>query len=203
MTVAGWRICASRGWSFGRGLYAVRGAVGGTPLERRPGPWWPGVSGGGDDPPGPGQAGRRARLRSRLFRAYELMEDLRRDWAEHNLHRDMYRGLRVYLAPGMRVVDEFGAGAVTGSPIPSSPWCRPRMSAAASPSRRTRAAVSGGSLLRHRHRPGGTGPATALWPRVQRAARGAGSGRRAMSACLIGITRPRPTRENVNDNFAN
>ncbi len=37
-------------------------------------------------------------------RAYDLMEDLRKDRAENNLHRR----LRIYLAPKVLVVDEFG-----------------------------------------------------------------------------------------------
>ena len=39
-----------------------------------------------------------------FVRAYDLMEDLRKARAEHNLHRRM----RVYLSPKLLVVDEFG-----------------------------------------------------------------------------------------------
>ena len=39
-----------------------------------------------------------------FVRAYDLMEDLRKAKAEHNLERR----LRVYLAPKVLVVDEFG-----------------------------------------------------------------------------------------------
>ena len=39
-----------------------------------------------------------------FVRAYDLMEDLRKARAEHNL----YRRLRIYLAPKVLVVDEFG-----------------------------------------------------------------------------------------------
>ena len=39
-----------------------------------------------------------------FVRAYDLMEDLRKATAEHNLNRRM----RVYLAPKVLVVDEFG-----------------------------------------------------------------------------------------------
>ena len=64
-----------------------------------------------------------------LVRACELMEDLRKARAKHNLDRR----LRVYLAPKVLVVDEFGIWPTTGRRLPpSSPWCQPGTSAAAS-----------------------------------------------------------------------
>ena len=64
-----------------------------------------------------------------FVRAYDLMEDLRKARAEHNLDRRM----RICLAPKVLVVDEFGSGPTAGSrPPPSSPWYRPAASEAAS-----------------------------------------------------------------------
>ena len=64
-----------------------------------------------------------------FVRAYDLMEDLRKARAEHNLDRR----LRVYLAPKVLVVDEFGIWPTTGRPpLPSSLWSLPAMSGAAS-----------------------------------------------------------------------
>ena len=75
-----------------------------------------------------------------FVRAYDLMEDLRKASAEHNLDRR----LRIYLAPKVLVVESSASGATTGSqPPPSSPWCRPGTSGAASSSRPTRASASG------------------------------------------------------------
>ena len=60
-----------------------------------------------------------------FVRAYDLMEDLRKARAEHNLDRRM----RVYLAPKVLIADEFGIWPLTGSrPPPSSPWSRPATS---------------------------------------------------------------------------
>ena len=53
---------------------------------------------------GSGPQGHRERLRRLLRPRYDLMEDLRKARAEHNLDRRM----RVYLAPKVLVVDEFG-----------------------------------------------------------------------------------------------
>ena len=64
-----------------------------------------------------------------FVRAYELMEDLRKARAEHNLDRR----LRVYLAPKVLVVDEFGIRPYDREPPPpSSRWCRPARNGAAS-----------------------------------------------------------------------
>ena len=77
-----------------------------------------------------------------FVRAYELMEDLRKARTEHNLDRRM----KVYLAPKVLVVDEFGFCPTTGSrPPPSLLWCRPATSGAASSSRPIRASASGGN----------------------------------------------------------
>ena len=51
-----------------------------------------------------GQEGCRERVRAYFVRAYDLIEDLRKARAEHNLDRRM----RVYLAPKVLVVDELG-----------------------------------------------------------------------------------------------
>ena len=58
-----------------------------------------------------------------FVRAYDLMEDLRQARAEQNLDRRM----RIYLAPKVLVMDEFGiSDPTTGTPPPlSSPWCQP------------------------------------------------------------------------------
>ena len=64
-----------------------------------------------------------------FVRAYELMEDLRKARAEHNLDRR----LRVYLAPKVLVWTSSASGPATGRrPPPSSPWCRPGTKGAAS-----------------------------------------------------------------------
>ena len=64
-----------------------------------------------------------------FVRAYELMEDLRKARAEHNLDRRM----KIYLAPKVLVVVSSASGPMTGSRPPlSSPWCRPGTNGAAS-----------------------------------------------------------------------
>ena len=67
----------------------------------------PGSARRGQDPPGhsPWPCGPWRMARCAYFvRAYDLMEDLRKARAQHNLDRRM----RVYLAPKVLVVDEFG-----------------------------------------------------------------------------------------------
>ncbi len=57
-----------------------------------------------------------------FVRAYDLMEDLRKARAEHNLDRRM----RIYLAPKVLIVDEFGIWPYDReSATAFSPWCRP------------------------------------------------------------------------------
>ena len=64
-----------------------------------------------------------------FVRAYDLMEDLRRARIEHNLDRRM----KVYLAPKVLIVDEFGIWPYDrGRPPPSSRWCQPGTNGAAS-----------------------------------------------------------------------
>ena len=64
-----------------------------------------------------------------FVRAYALMEDLRKARIEHNLDRRM----KVYLAPKVLVVDEFGIWPYDReSASPSSRWYRPGTSGAAS-----------------------------------------------------------------------
>ena len=75
-----------------------------------------------------------------FVRAYDLMEDLRKARAEHNLDRR----LRIYPAPKVLVVDEFGIWPYDReSATAFSPWCRPGTSGAASSSPPTRASASG------------------------------------------------------------
>ena len=64
-----------------------------------------------------------------FVRAHDLMEDLRKTRNEHNLDRRM----KVYLAPRSLSWMSSASGPTTGSrPPPSSPWCRPGTSGAAS-----------------------------------------------------------------------
>ena len=100
-----------------------------------------------------------------FVRAYELMEDLRKARAEHNLDRRM----RVYLAPKVLVVDEFGI------------WPYDRESATAFftlvSARYERGSIIltsnkgfrgvGTTPRGHRHRLGGAGPTAAPQPRVE------------------------------------
>ena len=75
-----------------------------------------------------------------FIRAYDLMEDLRKARAEHNLDRRM----KVYLAPRCWSWTNSASGPTTGSrPPPSSPWCRPATNGAASSSLPTRASANG------------------------------------------------------------
>ena len=107
-----------------------------------------------------------------FVRAYDLMEDLRKARAQHNLDRRM----RVYLAPKVLVVDEFGIwpydreSAAAFFTLVSARAAGPEPaegSGAASSSLRTRASASGVSAGRHRHRLGSTGPAAAPQPRAE------------------------------------
>ena len=100
-----------------------------------------------------------------FVRAYDLMEDLRKARAEHNLDRR----LRVYLAPKVLVVDEFGI------------WPYDRDAATAFftlvSARYERGSIIltsnkgfgewGRAFGRHCHRLGGLGPAAAPQPRAQ------------------------------------
>ena len=76
-----------------------------------------------------------------FVRAYDLMEDLRKARAEHNLDRRM----RVYISlPRCWWWTNSASGPTTGSrPPPSSPWCQPATRRAPSSSLPTRASVSG------------------------------------------------------------
>ena len=79
-----------------------------------------------------------------FVRAYDLMEDLRKARAEHNLDRRMRSTWRPRCWSWM----SSASGPTTGSRPPlSSPSCRPGTSGAASSSHPTKASVSGGELL--------------------------------------------------------
>ena len=92
-----------------------------------------------------------------FVRAYDLMEDLRKARAEHNLDRR----LRVYLAPKVLVVDEFGIW----------PYDRdaagPLRTGQHHPDVKQRLRRVGRALGGHRHRLGGPRPAAAPQPCAQ------------------------------------
>ena len=77
-----------------------------------------------------------------FVRACDLMEDLRKARAEHNLDRR----LRVRLAPKVLAVDEFGIWPYDRDAAASSRWSQPATSGAASSSRPTKASARGAVL---------------------------------------------------------
>ena len=101
---------------------------------------------------------------SYFVRAYDLMEDLRKARAEHNLDRRM----RIYLAPKVLIVDEFGIwpydrdAATAFFTLVSARYERGSIILTSN-----RASVSGANPRRHRHRLGHPGPAFAPQPRAE------------------------------------
>ena len=100
-----------------------------------------------------------------FVRAYDLMEDLRKARAEHNLDRRM----RIYLAPKVLVVDEFGIwpydreSATAFFSLVSARYERGKYHPDLEQGLWRVGRTPGG----HRHRLGSTGPAAASQPRAQ------------------------------------
>ena len=104
-----------------------------------------------------------------FVRAYDLMEDLRKARAEHNLDRR----LRIYLAPKVLVVDEFGILALRPGRRHRllHPGVGPLRTGQHHPDVKQGLRRVGRALGGHRHRLGGPGPAAAPQPCAERQGR--------------------------------
>ena len=134
-----------------------------------------------------------------FVRAYDLMEDLRKARADHNLDRR----LRVYLAPKVLVVDEFGIWPYNrDAAIAFFTLVSARLRAGQHhPDLEQGLRRVGRTLGGHCHRLGGLGPAAAPQPCAQRQGRELPAARETASGIFSSHHLLGATPANGNDNY--